>query len=62
MTEDHFHRWVFFLVQTIDSLYTGSNADMMKWKAEAIAKKMSYALGIRGDQQPGLPGVQMMEP
>lgn len=62
MTEDHFHRWVFFLVQTIDHLYAGPNADMMKWKAEAIAKKMSYALGIRGDEQPELLGVQTVEP
>ncbi|MEZ5435571.1 MAG: group III truncated hemoglobin [Pseudomonadales bacterium] len=62
MNEDHFHRWVFFLVQTIDHLYAGPNADMMKWKAEAIAKKMSYALGIRGDEQPELLGVQTMEP
>jgi hemoglobin len=58
MTEDHFHRWVFFLVSTIDLLYAGPNAELMKWKAEAIAKKMSYALNIRGEEQPDILGVQ----
>ena len=62
MTEDHFHRRVFLLVNTIDRLYAGPNAELMKWKAEAIAKKMSYALNIRGDEQPDILGVQEVPP
>jgi hemoglobin len=44
LTPDHFHRWVFLLHQTIDSLYTGPQAEAMKLKASAIAAKMATAL------------------
>lgn len=44
LTADHFHRWVFLLHQTIDSLYTGPMAEAMKLKAAAIAAKMATAL------------------
>ncbi|HQQ62591.1 MAG TPA: group III truncated hemoglobin [Pseudomonadales bacterium] len=44
LTADHFHRWVFLLHRTIDSLYTGPTAEAMKLKAAAIAAKMASAL------------------
>lgn len=62
LTEDHFHRWVFILKSTIDKLYAGPVAEAMKWKAEAIAKKMAYALMIRADAQTPLIGVHEMIP
>ena len=62
MNTDHFHRWLFILHNSIDHLYAGSNADLMKWKAAAIAKKMSYALNLRGDELPDIFGVQEVAP
>ncbi len=58
MTEDHFHRWVFILQSTINRLYAGPNAELMKWKAAAIAHKMAYALNIRGAKPEEIAGVQ----
>ena len=38
LTEDHFHRWVFILHNTIDNLHSGPLASGMKLKAAMIAK------------------------
>lgn len=44
LTKHHFHRWVFLFHQSIDELYVGSNANILKRNSLAIADKMSYAL------------------
>jgi hemoglobin len=58
LTEDHFHRWVFVLHQTIDQLYTGPIAEAMKLKAAMIARKMQLALANGSSPVENMDGVQ----
>ncbi|HSC74934.1 MAG TPA: group III truncated hemoglobin [Pseudomonadales bacterium] len=62
MTEDHFHRWVFVLHNTIDALYAGPIAEAMKLKAGMIAQKMQQALASGVTNYDITEGVQMMTP
>lgn len=62
LTHDHFHRWLFVLNQTIDSLYTGPVASEMKYRAAAIAEKMAQALASGNHDTALLEGVQEMTP
>ncbi|HQQ75474.1 MAG TPA: hypothetical protein PK031_10015, partial [Pseudomonadales bacterium] len=55
----HFHRWVFVLHSTINSLYAGSVAEAMKLKAAMIAKKMAQALANGSSSSEILEGVQV---
>ena len=45
-TAAHFERWVFFFVTTVDELYAGENAEIMKMRATSIAGLMQNKLGI----------------
>ncbi|MCW3087890.1 MAG: hypothetical protein JWQ78_1276 [Sediminibacterium sp.] len=38
--EEHFTRWVSLFTQTVDALYTGEKAEMMKQRAASIATIM----------------------
>ncbi len=38
--EEHFNRWTFLFLETIDDLYVGENASLLKSKAESIAAVM----------------------
>ena len=62
MSEDHFHRWVFVLHNTIDALYAGPVAEAMKLKAAMIAQKMAPALASGVTHYDITEGVQMMTP
>lgn len=59
LNEDHFHRWVFVLHHTIDSLYAGPASEAMKLKAAMIAKKMAQALANGSSSVEILEGVQV---
>jgi hemoglobin len=59
LNEDHFHRWVFVLHNTIDNLHTGPVAEAMKLKAAMIAKKMAQALANGSNLMEILEGVQV---
>jgi len=61
-TTDHFHRWVFILHQSIDDLFAGPNAELMKTRAAMIAEKMAPALASNAAGIDLLPGVQIAEP
>lgn len=45
-TAAHFERWVFLFVTTVDELYAGENAEVMKMRATSIAGLMQNKLGI----------------
>ena len=45
-TAAHFERWVFLFVTTVDELYAGENAEIMKMRATSIAGLMQNKLGI----------------
>lgn len=45
-TAAHFERWVFLFVKTVDELYAGENAEIMKMRATSIAGLMQNKLGI----------------
>ena len=45
-TTAHFERWVFLFVTTVDELYAGENAEIMKMRATSIAGLMQNKLGI----------------
>jgi hemoglobin len=62
LTADHFHRWVFMLHQSVDALFAGQNADLMKTRAARIAEKMAVALASNASDVDLLPGVQIVEP
>ncbi len=40
----HFTRWLFLFSQTIDKHYEGTNANLMKHKAEQVAKSISASI------------------
>ena len=42
--EEHFTRWVSLFKQTIDELYSGTQAEMVKQRAESIATVMKIKL------------------
>lgn len=62
MNSDHFHRWVFVLIHTIDRLHAGPLAEAMKMKATAIAKKMAHALACGASTLEIMEGVQEYQP
>ena len=62
MTADHFHRWVFVLHQSIDELFAGPNAELMKTRAAMIAEKMAQALAGNATGIELLEGVRIVEP
>lgn len=45
-TAAYFERWVFLFVTTVDELYAGENAEIMKMRATSIAGLMQNKLGI----------------
>ncbi len=47
----HFTRWLFLFNRAVDEKHQGENADLMKSRAELVAKSISAALakGKRGD-------------
>lgn len=44
ITAHHFHRWLYLFSGSIDQLYAGPNAEMLKHRAQAIAASMTEAL------------------
>jgi hemoglobin len=62
MTADHFHRWVFMLHQSVDDLFVGPNAELMKARSTMIADKMAMALASNAPAIEWMPGVQIAEP
>ena len=40
----HFTRWLFLFDKTVDSLFSGENANNMKQRAEMVAKSFSAAI------------------
>lgn len=49
----HFTRWLFLFNQAVDQRHAGGNAELMKSRAELVAKSISAALvkGKRGDMK-----------
>lgn len=62
LTTDHFHRWVFMLHQSVDALFAGPNAELMKTRASMIAEKMAQALAGNATAIELLEGVRIVEP
>lgn len=62
LTPDHFHRWIFLLRQSVDELFAGPHAELMKTRAAMIAEKMAMALASNASQADLLPGVHIAEP
>ena len=51
----HFTRWLYLFHNTVDSLYEGARADLLKEKATKMANSMSDALRIkRGESRIGV--------
>ncbi len=48
---EHFARWVVLFQQTVNELYAGSNAEMVKQRAESIATVMRIKLLHSGIEQ-----------
>lgn len=44
MNEHHFHRWQTLFCQTVDELFKGENAEIIKQKAIMIAEKMTQTI------------------
>jgi hemoglobin len=61
-TTDHFHRWVYMLHRSIDELFAGPNAQLMKTRAAMVAEKMAPALASNAGGIDLLPGVHISEP
>lgn len=59
MTADHFHRWVFMLRQSVDELFAGPVAELMKTRAAMIAEKMAAALASNVPDIELMPGVRI---
>ena len=47
LTADHFHRWLYLFVGTIDQLFAGPRADLAKTRAAKIAQSMQHGLNQR---------------
>jgi hemoglobin len=62
LTEDHFHRWLFLLQQSVDALFAGPNAELMKSRAAMIAQKMAAALAANVPAADLVSGVRIAEP
>lgn len=45
-TKTHFDRWLHLFVSTVDNLYEGENAELMKMRAKSIAGLMQNKLGV----------------
>lgn len=44
MTTEHFKRWLFLFAETVDELYDGPNATILKARAESIATIMQLKI------------------
>lgn len=49
LKREHFQRWVMLFHETVDALYAGDNANLIKMKSAAIASRMSDALSAITD-------------
>lgn len=50
LTPGHFTRWLYLFNRAIDEQYIGSNAQLMKDRAESVAKTISAAISDRKKQ------------
>ena len=46
LTHEHFERWLEIFTATVDDLFTGERAQLLKMRARAIAARMLESLGI----------------
>ena len=46
LTHEHFERWLEIFTATVDDLFSGGNAEHLKVRAAAIAKRMLDFLGV----------------
>ena len=53
----HFTRWLYLFNQAVNDLHTGANAELMKTRAELVAKSISAAIveGKKSDMNLTLP-------
>ena len=53
----HFTRWLYLFSKAVEQKFSGSNADLMKHRAEIVARSISAAISERkkGDMQLTLP-------
>ena len=56
LTREHFERWLEIFTMTVDELFSGENADHLKIRAGAIARRMIEFLGIASTTPVGIRG------